>query len=427
MLLKKIKALLTNRQNVNLMVYGTGQVFNLVTPLLVVPHIVAICGVANYGKISIGMAISFFLMVFIDYGSDILGVKEAAVNREKFHLLENTFLHTFASKLVLLLVVLAVTSMLIWMVPFFHIEHQLFFLGLPILAGQFLNPTWFLQGVENFKWITILTISSKLIYLCGIFFFIRESEDYVYVNLWWGIGTIVANGFAFVYVLRRYGFALRNIRKDEVVRLLGNNFSMFFSQIFVSLQMYAPIMLIGLFGNNLMAGQYKIVEQIIVIFKTYIYLFFNFVYPRVCFLWEQSIRRALRFWKIYNGLNFAFIALSMAGIYVFSDVAVFYFTKTDVADISALLRLALLIPLLLAVSIPLKQLLLGDNQQRLYVRITMTMVVVNLVAMIALLKVYKIYGVLLSLIVAEVATIIIYYWNLRNKIHSESPPENNLV
>lgn len=419
MIKAKLTTLLTNRQNTNLLIYGLGQAFNLITPLLVVPHIVGICGIANYGKISIGMAVSFFIMVFIDYGSDIIGVKDVAVNRDNHEELEKTFLTTFASKLILLIGVLLVFAVLIWFVPFFNTEKELFFLGLPILIGQFINPTWFLQGVENFKWITILTIISKLIYLFGIFFFIRALGDYVFVNLWWGIGTIAANGFAFVYIYRKYGFSFKNTRKENVLRLLGNNFSMFFSQIFVSLQMYAPIMLIGFFGNNLMAGQYKIVEQIIVIFKTYIYLFFNFVYPRVCFLWEQSIKEALKFWKTFNGLNFIFISCSMAVIYALSDWAVSYFTKTNIAEIAGLLRLAVLIPLLLAVSIPLKQLLLGDNQQKLYVRITMVMVVVNLIAMVLLLDRYKIYGVLLSLVVTEIATIAIYYFNLKGKINPQ--------
>jgi membrane protein implicated in regulation of membrane protease activity len=69
-----------------------------------------------------------------------------------------------------------------------------------------------LQGVENFKWITILTIVSKLIYLFGIFFFINAVRDYVFVNLWWGIGTVAANGFALVYVYRKYRFSFRRTK-----------------------------------------------------------------------------------------------------------------------------------------------------------------------------------------------------------------------
>ena len=203
------------------------------------------------------------------------------------------------------------------------------------------------------------------------------------------------------------------------MQLLKGNFSMFSSQIFVSLQMYAPIMLIGFFGNSFMAGQYKIVEQIIVVFKTYIYLFFNFVYPRVCFLLDKNLKEGLRFWRIYNGVNFGFIFISMAAVYLFAAEAVAYFTKTDGGQITELLKLAVLIPLALSISIPLKQLLLGFNQQRLYINVTMMVVLVNLFLIIVLLPHFKIHGVLLTLIFTEMATIVIYYLYLKNKIHSE--------
>ena len=411
----KITTILKNKQNTNLFIYGLGQVFNLITPLLVVPYIISVCGVENYGKISIAMAISFFVMVFIDYGSDIIGVKDAAVNRDNKSELEKIFITTFSSKLVLLLLILILSSFLFYFIPFFYTEKKMFFLGLPILVGQFLNPTWFLQGIENFKWITILTIISKLIYLFGVFFFISQKSDYIFINLWWGIGTILSNSIAFHYVLKRHSFSFKKTKKNEVFRLLKVNFSMFSSQIFVSLQMYSPIMVLGFFGNNLMAGHYKIVEQIIVVFRTYINLFFNFVYPRVCFLLEKNIKQGLRFWKTYNGLNFVFIVLSMGIIYLFSEQAISYFSKTDVAEISSLLKLAVIIPLALSISIPLKQLLLGFSKQRLYIRSIMMLGIFNLLSMIVLIPYYEIYGVLISLISTEAITIFIYYLSLKTK------------
>ena len=416
MISDKITALLKNKQNTNLFIYGLGQGFNLITPLLVVPYIVSICGIENYGKISIGMAISFFIMVFIDYGSDIIGVKEVAVNRENPIALEKTFITTFTAKFILVISILIVTSIIFCFVPFFSSERNLFLLGLPILVGQFINPTWFLQGIENFKWITILTILSKLIYLFGIFVCIHQKSDYILINLWWGIGTVLSNSLAFIYVVRTHNFSFRKSQKRFVLLQLKDNFSIFSSQLFVSLQMYAPIMLIGIFGNNLLAGHYKIIEQITVIFKTYIYLFFNFVYPRVCYLLDKNSKQAYRFWKTYNGLNFIFILLSMAGIYFFSTAAVSFFTKSDIEAISGLLRLATLIPLLISISIPLKQLMLGLNKQKLYVRMTTIMVVVNLAGMVLLLPKYQISGVLITLILTEATTILIYFYFLKKQI-----------
>ncbi len=413
----KLKSFFDNKPFQNLLVYGVGQAFNLITPLLVVPFIVSKCGVENYGKTSIGMAISFFLIVFIDYGSDIIGVKEAAINRGDTEKLELLFITTISSKAILLAIVLVFVSILYYFVPFFSSEKTMFFLGIPILIAQFFNPTWFLQGIENFKLITVLTILSKIIYLIGIFFFITKKENYVLINLFWGIANLIAYGLVFLYVVKQQQFSFLKLRKEAVYSLIKSNFSLFSSQIFASLQMYAPIVFIGFLGSNFLAGQYKIIEQIILVFKTYILLFFNFVYPRVCFLLEKNNKAGLAFWKTYNFLNFLFILFSMVSIYVFSHVAVAYFSKTNIDETSNLLKIALFIPLLLAISIPLKQLLLGYNKQKIYVRTTMILVVINLVVIAIVLPYFKIYGVLGSLIMAEIVTIIIYYINIKDRLN----------
>jgi O-antigen/teichoic acid export membrane protein len=413
---KLLNIIKQNKQFNNLIIYGIGQGFNLITPLLVIPYIVSKCGVENYGKASIGMAISFFLMVFVDYGSDIIGVKEVAVNRDNKIQLEEIFITTYTSKFLLLIGTLLVTSLLFCFVPFFVKEKQLFFLCLPILVGQFINPTWYLQGIENFKWITFLTITSKLIYLSGIFLFIQHKSDYVLINLFWGIGTIISNGITLIYLFNKNSYSVKKASIKDALIQIKDNFSIFTSQIFVSLQMYAPIMLLGFFGNNLMAGHYKIIEQIIVIFKTYIFLFFNFVYPRVCYLLETNLKKGIVFWKTYNGVNFVFIALIMFVIYLIAPQVVTYFTKTNINVISNILQFAILLPILLAISIPLKQLVLGFNHKIFYIKTTMIMVIFNLIGIILIIPYLKIFGVFLSLILTEFITIVIYYFKIRKEI-----------
>lgn len=410
----------TPKQFTNLVIYGFGQGFNLITPLLVIPYIVLICGEEGYGKIGVGMALAFFIMVFIDYGSEIIGVKQVAVNREDRNKLEALFITTYTAKLLLLIVVLFIVSILFYCIPYFNQDKKLFFLSLSMVIGQFINPTWFFQGIENFKWITILNILSKIIYLTGIFIFIHKSSDYVYCNLIWGIGMIVANGISFVYILITYSFSFANTKKAAVLKLAKDNFSIFSSQIFVSLQMYSPIVLISFFGGNTMAGQYKIIDQIIVIFKTYILLFFNYVYPRVCYLLDKSKLEAMRFWRIYNGLNFIFIAFSMVLIWIFSTKVVTYFNPKGIQEICSLLKLAVFVPILQAITIPLKQLVLGSNKQTKYVRITMIVTVLSLLLIIAITPIYRVFGVLIALIITELITSIIFYFIVKNDLFVRS-------
>lgn len=414
------KTLLLNKQFQNLSIYGFGQVFNLITPLLVIPYIVFICGEEGYGKIGVGMALAFFIMVFVDYGSEITGVKQVAVNREDRGKLENIFVTTYSSKALLLLLLLLISSLAFYYIPYFSKDKNLFFLSLAMVVGQFLNPTWFLQGVENFKWITILNILSKIIYLAGIFIFIRKPSDYIYCNLIWGIGMIVANLIAFSYLLFKYSFSFATTQKATILKFLKENFSIFYSQIFVSLQMYSPIVLISFFGGNTLAGQYKIIDQIIVIFKTYILLFFNFVYPRVCYLLEKSKTQALSYWKTFNGLNFIFIGLMMAFIFLFSDKVVGYFNPKEIVEISDLLKLAIFIPVLQAISIPLKQLVLGSNKQNQYVRVTMLITLASLFLIVIVTPIYKVLGVLVALILTEIITSLIFYFTIKKELFIRS-------
>ena len=415
-MLKLCKKILFHQQFQKLGIYGFGQLFNLVTPLLVVPYIVSICGEENFGKTAVGMAISFFLIVFIDFGSDIVGVREVAVNRENPIELNKIFTTTYAVKAIILIIVLFTTSVLIATIPFFKTEKTMFFLGLSVLVGQFINPTWFLQGIENVKWITLLNIISKTIYLLAIYTTIKQESDYVFINLWWGIGMILANLIVFILILYTYKFSFLSLKRTEVLKHIRNDFSMFSSQIFVSLQLYAPVVLISFFGSNLMAGQYRIVEQIIVIFKTYIFLFFNYVFPKVCYLLEVDPKRGIKNWKIYNGVNFVFVFSGMALFFVFSYEIVSYFNPTNRYVLSSLLEVAVFIPVLLAISIPLKQLVLGYNYKKFYVSLTSIMVVFNLLAIVVLLPHYQVYGVFYSLIATDLIIIIFYLYRLKNKL-----------
>ena len=413
-----LKKILFHKQFQKLSVYGFGQLFNLVTPLLVVPYIVGVCGEENFGKTAVGMAIAFFLIVFIDFGSDIIGVRQVAVNRDNPEQLNKVFTTTYAVKAIILLIVIVTSAVLIATIPFFKSDKPMFYFGLTVLVGQFINPTWFLQGVENVKWITLLNIISKSIYLIGIYATINQESDYIYINLWWGIGMIIANIIVFILILKTYNFNFVNVNRADVFKHFHNDFSMFSSQIFVSLQLYAPIVLISSFGSNLMAGQYRIIEQIIVIFKTYIFLFFNFVFPKVCYLLEIDHKKAMNNWKIYNGANLLFILAAMTILHIFSYDIVSYFNPTNRYVLSNLLQVAVFIPLLLAVSIPLKQLILGYNFKSFYVLLTTLMVLFNLLAILILLPIFQVYGVFYSLIATDLMIIIFYLYRLKNKLFS---------
>lgn len=416
-----IKSIFFKEQIQKLSIYGFGQLFNLITPLIVAPYIISVCGEENYGKSAVGMAIAFFLIVFVDFGSEISGVREAAVNREDKKVLKKIFSTTYSVKLIILIAILFLSSVLFFSFEYFKQEKLLFFFSLTILVGQFLNPTWFLQGIENVKYITLLNILSKIFYLTCVFLLVKNEADYIYINLYWGLGMILSNSFVVYIVLKKYNFSFETQKWTELKSHFKKDFSIFSSQIFVSLQMYAPVFLVSYFGSNLLAGQYRIVEQIIVVFRTYILLFFNYTYPRVCYLLSLDYKKGIKAWMQLNGTNFLFVLIGMLVFFFFSKNIISYFTKEDVLYLSEVLQLAVLVPILFAVSVPLKQLILAFNYNKYYVYSTYLLSFSALIFIVIFFDKFNVVGVFYSLILSEMLGIIFYLYKLiKEKKHDSN-------
>lgn len=412
MIKTKLRNVYRNKKLSDLSVYGFGQAFNLVTPILVVPFIISICGIENYGKIGVALSLAFFLIVFIDYGSEIISVREISLQRDDKVTVAEIFSTTQLAKTMMLLLIIGFCSILFFTIPYFRDEFLLYIFTLSILIGQVVNPVWFLQGVENYKLITVVNVISKLLYLTFVFLFIREEEDYIFVNLYWGLGAIIANVGMLIYLNLNYKFKLLNKNFVSAKKYIVQNFQIFTSQLFTSLQMYLPIMLIGWLGSNVLAGQYKVVEQIIGIFRTYILLSFNFLYPKICYGIEESYKRTVRYWAVSNGINALFVFVCLVVIAIFRVEIINYFTKLEVVKITEVLLLALLIPAIQALQIPLKQLLLAMNRNSVYVRISFLQTLLILLFVSVSLVYSDLFAVIWAIIISELIISFAYLYFL---------------
>lgn len=392
------------------LIYGFGQGINILSPLLIMPFVIANCGQDNFGKIGVGFSLALILNGVIDYGSYINGVKEISINRNNSVLLEEKFKAIYFSKFILLLIVLFIFSILFIVVPFFANEKTLLFYSLLIVVGQFINPTWFFQGVENFKWISIVNVISKGIYIALVVLLIRSKSEYIYVNLFLGVGAIIGNTIGVLWLINKYSFSLKKLHLQPALQILKDEFSFSLSQIFLSIYQFFPIILISYIGGNYMAGQYRIIDQILLLFKTYLNMFFYFVYANICFELNKSKEQGLYVWKQYNGFNLLLIVVLLGIVFCNAEFILTY-TKIDKNQVSELvpyLRFALLIPLLTALSQPLRQLMFAFNKNNIYIKITIVTTSLNLGLLWVLTNSIGLKGAFVSIIIIELIIIVLY-------------------
>jgi len=394
----------------NFVIYGIGQIVNLVSPLLVVPYLVAICEKEGLGKIGVGFSFALILNVLVDYGSYINGTKEISINRNNPEVIKKKIVSIYVMKLFLIVILLFTALLLIYFVPFFNKEQAVFCFSFLYVIGQLINPTWIFQGLENYKWISFMNIISKIIYVAGVFIFINKKSDYIYANAYLGLGLIISSFIGLASLIKKYNLRFySNVTKDAL-QLLKEEFSLTFSQLFLSFYQYLPIMIISYVGGNGMAGQYRIIEQIIMTFRTYLQMFFNFIYADVCLQIHLNLKKGIYNWLKYNGLNYLFVLALVIIAFVLTEPILLYFNipSNELESMAFFFRLGLIIPIFMAISFALKQLLFALDRNKVYINITIGSSVFSLLVFFLLVKNIGLQGAFIATIIIEILVIIAY-------------------
>lgn len=422
MLKAKIIQKLSIKQTKDFVIYGLGQAINLISPLLVIPYIISICGEVGLGKAGVGFSFALIAIVLIDYGSYINGTKEVAINNSSKEILEEKFTTIYLSKFILLCIVLILCSLIIETIPFFQKDKIQLLLSLLIVVGQFINPIWFFQGIQNFKWISIVNVLSKVIYVSEVFIFIKKPEDYIYLNLFFGIGLMAASSLGFIWICRKYSFSLKNCSLTNALELIKSEFSLTISQLFFSFYQYAPIIIISYVGGNFMAGQYRIIDQVIMIFRTYFQMFFNFIYAEICLKIHKNVATGISYWKKYNGYNYFFIMLILIVFYLNSNMILLFFkvNQANITKMACYFKTGLFIPVFMGISFALKQLMFSFNKNKTYIKITIFSTVLSLPTLFLLLQCIGLRGAFISTIIIEFLIIICYSLILKNSIFNDA-------
>jgi len=414
----KHQNVLQNNRIKNFVIYGIGQIVNLVSPLLVMPYLISVCEKEGLGKIGVGFSFALVLIVLVDYGSYINGTKEISINRENPEIMRTKIISIYVMKFFLILISSFIAFLLIYFIPLFRKEQEVFFFSFLYVIGQFLNPTWIFQGLENYKWISFINIISKAIYVVCIFTFISKKHDYIYANAYLGIGLIISSLIGLIYLIKKYNLQFyHNVVKDAFL-LLKQEFSLTFSQLFLSFYQYLPIMIISCVGGNGMAGQYRIIEQIVMTFRSYLQMFFNFIYADVCLQIHTNLKKGISHCLKYNGLNYLFILLLVIIAFVFAEQILLYFNieSNDLKSMVYFFRLGLIIPIFMAISFALKQLLFALDKNKVYINITIGSSIFSLLVFFLLVKTTGLQGAFIATIFIEIMIIGLYCTVLKSII-----------
>ncbi|WP_299012648.1 oligosaccharide flippase family protein [uncultured Polaribacter sp.] len=257
------------------------QLGNTALALLLMPYLINILGVGNYGLYSFAFAISMYLVILTDYGFGFTGVKLISIHRDNKAKVSAIFHSIQIIKIVILIAILIVYALAILFVDALSKNSELFFLSFGVLIGQTIVPVWFFQGMEKMKFITIINLMIRLIAVILILLFVKTPEDINLAIASQAIGFSIAGLLSIYIAYSKFDLKFSLPKTADTLQLLSSNRHMFFSTLSLNLYKNFNVVLLGFLSTNVEVGIYSAVEKIIKAVQSLIAPMSQAIYPNI--------------------------------------------------------------------------------------------------------------------------------------------------
>lgn len=381
-------------------VYGSGQVLNLVAPFIIAPYVIAVSGMENWGRIGIALSVFTLLGIFIDFGSQLIGVKGLSINKGNAAKIKAQLdeVYTFRAIAFIVITVLLLGALLV-----LDLDYRLYLCGVAMLFSQFLNPLWIYQAFEEFTVINRIIILSKAIYLITVYVFVRDTDTYQYMLLCYGGANAAIYGFFLAKLYAKYHLSLFNVPVSRLVDNFRKEFPIVVSNFSISVYTYGPILIVGELSGEYLAGIYHVGDMLLKIIRSYLSVFFNVSFPKFCSAFNTDKEKGLNFLKTINKYHLGLLAFGLFMGYVIVLLLLERVSISKELHEGIVYGVKFLgIGFIIALNIPFYQLLIYYNKQKSVSVISVLGAIVMFMSCYLLTRAFNIDGSITSLYIVEV-------------------------
>lgn len=147
------------------------EILALIVPLLTTPYVSRILGADGVGIYSYTLSIATYFVLFGKLGFQTYGQLKVAENRDDKDKLSKNFWEIVIARFF----TMGIATVIYLFVTFIDKEYSFYYLLLlTFFIASVLDFTWLLQGLEEFKKVTIRNSVVKLVSLALIFIFVKK-------------------------------------------------------------------------------------------------------------------------------------------------------------------------------------------------------------------------------------------------------------
>ena len=244
------------------------QGLNMILPLITFPYLVRVLGIDNFGLVNFSLSIIGYFNILVSFGFELSATKDISLNRENKQKLSEIFSSVTIIKIGMFIFSIAILSILILFIDSMNENLRLYYATFGIVLGNVLFPSWFFQGVEKMKYITIITVITRSLFTIFIFILVQSEDDFIFVPLLNSISAIIGGIIAIYIIFKTYTIRFYIPKKNIILKQLKDSFYYFISRIANNGSRYFATTIIGAYFGNTIVGYYALVEKLFYAFTS---------------------------------------------------------------------------------------------------------------------------------------------------------------
>lgn len=380
--------------------YGV-QIAMFVLPLATLPYVARVLEPSQFGLVVFAQGFAFLLIVFIDWGMALTGIRSTAANQADADALAEIVRGVRGGQLVLTMgsVVLAVGALVL--VPTMRDHPEVLVLAWVAAVALALSPNWFFVGLERARVPALIQLGFRLVATALTFVLVNDKGDaWIVMALFAGcsVGGLLVSD---LLMYRHVAFRLPQWRQS--VREIRDSTMIFIAALAVALVTSFNVVLLGFLRSSADVAHFGAGERLVRVGITILGPIGAAVIPRLTALQAAGERQRARRLLTIAVAAAALPALAlMVGLIVFASPILHLIYGESFVDASApILRvLALIIPVSVTGSV-FGVWLMTLHRDRLLVTIAVSAGVANVVFGCVFTLLFGPIGMAWSVIAAE--------------------------
>lgn len=379
---------------------------NYLIPLAVLPYLVRVLGVERYGLVAFAQSFAQGFVFLSDYGFNLSATRQIARLRSDPQEVSRVFWAVMTIKLGLMFIGVLVLALLLTVVPRFRTDSAVYLIAYAAVVGSVLFPVWLFQGMEQMRYISVVSGGAKLLAASLLFIMVHYPQDYRLALAIQSGGLLVAGIAGFWTALTHFHIRFRLPSLVDLRQMLREGWHLFISNAACTLYATSNVFLVGLIAGNVQAGYFSAAEKTVRGVQGLLTPMTLAIFPHVSGLAADSRERAVDFIrKTLLWMGLASLVPSVLLLGFARPVALILFGPAAAGSIAPLRWIAML-PFILTISSVLAiQSMIPFGMERPLSRIYIAAGLGNLLPLIALIHYFGATGAGISILAVETAVV----------------------